>query len=88
MRAQAEAAVDAAGLVATALEQELERRHVPAALAPVHHARAQCRPAAATERVPRLGAGDAVDEQPAVLLERSRTPRAVKGPFTPSTATG
>ena len=39
----------------------------------VHHARAQCRPAAATERVPRLGAGDAVDEQPAVLLERSHS---------------
>ena len=70
----AEAAVDAAGLVAAALEQELERRDVPAALAAVHHARAQARAAAAAERVARLRAGDAVDEQAAVLLEASALP--------------
>ena len=59
------------GPVAAPLEQELERRDVPAALPAVHDARAEARAAAPAERAPGLRSGDAVDEQAVALLEAS-----------------
>ena len=87
MGAGAEPAVEAARAVATAGEQELERGDVPSALAAVHDARAEARAAAPAERSPGLRTGDAVDQQAAALLEGAHA-ACVKGPLTPSTATG
>jgi hypothetical protein len=60
--------------VAGALEQELQRRHVPAAVAAPHHPAPQPRPAAPAECPPRLRPGDAVRLQAAPLLEGDHGP--------------
>ena len=65
----AEAAVDAAGREAVGGEQELQRRHVPAAGPQRQRPAAEPRPPAAAERAPRARPGDAVGRQPAAALQ-------------------
>ena len=84
-RGRAEDEVDAAGRVASAPEQELQRADVPAPGALRDHARAEPGPAQSPERAPGLRAGDAVDDQPAPPLKaahatgRERPANAVDG---------
>ena len=67
----AESAVEPARAEAAALEQELQRRHVPAALTAVHHAGAQPRAAATARALAGLRARYAIDPQTPMLLERA-----------------
>src|SRR5204862_3961381 len=69
-RERAVAAVDGARREAAAAQQELERGHVPAAIARHHRAAAEQRAAAAAERAAGPGAGNAVDGQVVPALER------------------
>jgi hypothetical protein len=67
--ARAEHAIDGAEREAVRLEQELQRRDVPTAVAAADRAPAERRPSAAAERAAGGRPCDAVDDQPAARLE-------------------
>jgi hypothetical protein len=69
LREWAIGAVDPPRPVPPTQEHELERRHVPAEIPDPHHPAPERRPAAATERAPGLGTGDAVHQQVATPLK-------------------
>jgi hypothetical protein len=69
VRAGAEDPVHPARGVAPTLEHELQRRHIPSAVALLHYPRAEAGTAEPAERAARLRSGDAVDEQVAATLE-------------------
>jgi hypothetical protein len=71
---RSEAAIEAAGLEAALMEQELEGRHVPAALADVHWTFSELRLAALAEGGARLPAGDPVNGEPVLRLEGADGP--------------